>query len=166
MTIRDVEYWEKITDAEKGKKVIPRKPKTASYSNAKRGKRPDLGTVTFRSSWEANYARILNLRVADPADPLIRWEFEPQTFWFTGIKRGTVSYLPDFKLYENGVAPYFHEVKGYMDAKSRTKLRRMKIYHPGIVVEVIDSKTYKELEKIYKPLVPTWESPVRPKPAP
>jgi Protein of unknown function (DUF1064) len=58
------------------------------------------------------------------------WEYEPQTFWFEGIKRGVRSYKPDFKVTSLDGSHYWVEVKGYMDSKSKTKLKRFKKYYP------------------------------------
>jgi len=125
-----------------------------SHGSGKGGRREDLG-IYVRSSWEANYARYLNFLVAH--DQLIKWEYEPDTFWFEGIKRGTRSYTPDFKLYEkNGDIKYI-EVKGYMDAKSATKLKRMKKYHPGVVIELVQGKEMKEIKNKVGSLI-AWET--------
>lgn len=108
-----------------------------------------------RSRWEANYAHYLEwLRIKGI---IAKWEHEPETFWFDKIKRGVVSYLPDFRVtMPNGVIEY-HEVKGWMDSRSKTKIKRMKIYHPAVHLEVIDSKRYKALERQMKSIVPNWK---------
>jgi hypothetical protein len=118
------------------------------------GKRADLGDTYFRSSWEANYARYLNLRLK--AGVIAGWEYEPDTFWFP-IRRGTVSYLPDFKVTNPSGKIEYHEVKGYMDPKSRTKLRRMAKYYPAVTVLVIDKPVYREVKQLYAGQIPEWE---------
>jgi hypothetical protein len=50
----------------------------------------------FRSRWEANYARYLEFQKQHGL--ILGWQHEPETFWFEGVKRGTCSYLPDFKV--------------------------------------------------------------------
>jgi hypothetical protein len=75
----------------------------------------------FRSWWEVDYACYLN--ILRKYKRIKEWEYEPQTFWFEKIKRGTRSYLPDFRITDQDGSQYFVEVKGYMDAKSKTKLR-------------------------------------------
>jgi len=84
------------------------------------GKRDDLGGQFFRSGWEANVARVLT-------DRGIKWEFEPIVFSFLehGVKRGTVSYCPDFK-WRGTIL----EVKGYLDGRGRTAIRRFRKYYP------------------------------------
>lgn len=109
----------------------------------------------YRSRWEANYARYLEWLKNN--NQILGWQHEPQTFWFEGIKRGCMSYLPDFKVIELDEKIVFHEVKGWMDDRSKTKINRMRIYHPDVRLIVIDGKDYKALEKKIKPLISDWE---------
>lgn len=125
------------------------------YSNARRGARSDIGPIHFRSRWEANYARYLNLLKSKAK--IDHWEYEADTFWFEKIKRGVRSYLPDFKIFNLDGSIEYHEVKGWMDDKSKTKLKRMKKYHPDVKIVLIDEKAYKELDKELKHLIPGWE---------
>lgn len=109
----------------------------------------------FRSRWEANYARYLQwLKQNGQID---YWEHEPKTFWFDGIKRGCVSYLPDFRIIENSGAEVFHEVKGWMDDRSATKIKRMAKYHPSVRLIVIRERQYKEIAAKLSSLIPEWE---------
>ena len=41
----------------------------------------------------------------------------------------------------------FWEVKGYMDSKSKTKLKRMAKYYPDVKLVLIDSTYYNDLKK-------------------
>lgn len=109
----------------------------------------------YRSKWEANYARYLEwLRILGK---VASWAHEPDVFWFNGILRGTRSYLPDFKvIFPDGRVEY-HEVKGWMDAASKTKIRRMAKYHPAVKLVVVDSKAYGQLAKAVGGLVDGWE---------
>lgn len=118
------------------------------------GKRSDLGGLFLRSSWEANYARYLNLLQAKGL--IQKWEYEPETFWFEGIRRGTRSYTPDFRITDANGTRYV-EVKGYMDQKSRTKLRRMAKYHPGIRLDVVAKTEYTLIKKAFSRACPGWE---------
>lgn len=108
----------------------------------------------FRSRWEANYARYLQwLKLRGD---ILDWEYEPETFWFDKIKRGVRSYLPDFRVHElNGTKP-LHEVKGWMDARSRTTLRRMAKYHPGEKIILIREKEYRAISR-FSSLIGGWE---------
>lgn len=125
------------------------------YSRCKHGRRADLDDRFFRSSWEANYARFLNLLVAQ--GQITRWEYEADTFWFEGIKRGVRSYKPDFKVWDTDDAVYYVEVKGWMDAKSKTKLKRMAKYHPDVDLRLFGAKEYKSLENQLAGAILGWE---------
>jgi hypothetical protein len=126
------------------------------YSHARRGYRDDLGRIFFRSRWEANYARYLNLLIAQ--GHILRWEFEVDTFWFEKIRRGVRSYTPDFKVYGIDGSVWYEEVKGWMDKKSATKLKRMAKYYPSMTVRIVDEKAYKEITKKFSSVIPCWEN--------
>jgi len=111
--------------------------------------------VYLRSKWEANFARYLQW-LKDKGQ-IQEWEHEPETFWFDGIRRGVCSYLPDFKVTEKAGSLTYYEVKGYMDAKSKTKLARMKKYHPAIKLVVVDEAWFRASNKTLRGLVPGWE---------
>jgi hypothetical protein len=115
--------------------------------------------IYARSRWEANIARVLEFRRM--TGDIQSWEHEPMTFWFEKIKRGVRSYKPDFRVVEQGKEPYFIEVKGWMDARSRVTLKRMKKYHPSIQIELIDSKRYAVIKKQMQNIVGGWESDAR-----
>lgn len=109
----------------------------------------------YRSKWEANYAYYLEWLKSK--NQIADWKHEPKTFWFEGVKRGTVSYLPDFWVKELSGKDSFHEVKGWMDARSKTKIARMAKYYPDVKLVVVDSKGYEALRRSVKGLVPGWE---------
>ncbi len=117
----------------------------------------DIGSqrIYFRSRWEANYARYLEwLR---GLGEIAEWKHEPETFWFEKIKRGARSYLPDFKVvWKDGTVEY-HEVKGWMDSRSRTVLRRMRIYHPEVTMMLKDGAWFRDNHAKLAGLVPGWE---------
>lgn len=95
----------------------------------------------FRSGWEMRYAAYLDVLLKGKA--IKDWTYEEDTFWFEKIRRGVRSYTPDFKIYYKDGSIEYHEVKGYMDAKSKTKLNRMRIYYPEVKIIVIGSKEIK-----------------------
>lgn len=136
-----------------GRPSVPRTENT--YSRCKRGKRADLGGQFFRSSWEANYARYLNWLVGN--GQIVTWKYEPKTFFFEGVRRGTLSYTPDFVVVENNGAVIYHEVKGWMDAKSKTRLSRMKKYFPEETVIVIAKREYMSIANKIGSIIPGWE---------
>jgi Protein of unknown function (DUF1064) len=98
--------------------------------------------IFFRSNWEYQYA--LWLQKLKEANAIYDWEHEPQTFWFNEIKRGTRSYLPDFKVINPDGSHHWVEVKGYMDKKSQTKIRRFRKYYPTEQLVVVDSEWFKK----------------------
>lgn len=110
----------------------------------------------YRSKWEANYARYLEWLKC--GGHIREWRHEPKTFWFSGVKRGTVSYLPDFWVVEIGGSEAFHEVKGWMDDRSKTKLDRMKRYYPAVTIVLIREKEYREIKRKLSSLIPGWEA--------
>lgn len=129
--------------------------KGKQYGNSKGGRRSDIDNLYFRSRWEANYARFLNF--IKETGEIIKWEYEPKTFWFDGIKRGCVSYTPDFRItYKSGLVRWT-EVKGYFDQKSKTKLKRMKKYFPNEIIDLLDSTKYRALSKAMRNIIPNWE---------
>jgi hypothetical protein len=106
------------------------------------GKTETIGNKTryWRSGWERKYAKFLQW--SKERGDIKDWDFECETFWFLNIKRGTRSYLPDFRVITKNGEVEFHEVKGYMDAKSKTKLKRMAKYYPEVKLKVIDKKWF------------------------
>lgn len=109
----------------------------------------------FRSRWEANYARYLQW--LKDQKQIIDWEHEAKVFWFEGIKRGCVSFLPDFQITENSGTIVYHEVKGWMDDRSITKIRRMGIYFPDVSLTIIDAKWFKNNSRQLTQLIYEWE---------
>lgn len=127
-----------------------------NYSRAKSGKRADLNDMYFRSAWEANYARYLNFLTKKGL--VYKWEYEPDVFIFEQIKRGTRSYIPDFKIWDKKDSkPYYVEVKGWMDDKSKTKLKRMEKYYPDVKIILFQKEDYKELKNKLGRVIENWE---------
>ncbi len=127
---------------------------SAGYSRGAGGTREDLG-IYVRSMWEANYARYLNWLIEQ--GEIQGWEYEPDTFVFHGVTRGAITYMPDFKVTERDGSVVYHEVKGWMDGPSKTKLKRMAKYYPDVKVIVIGEAEYKAVSK-WKGLIPNWET--------
>lgn len=111
------------------------------YTSAQGGFRQDLCQY-FRSNWEANFARILNLLGK-------RWTYEEKTFQL----EPSLSYTPDFYVEcENA----FYELKGRLDEKSKRQLDLMRVKYPDIIVHLIDGVKYRELRLEYRDKV-EWE---------
>lgn len=111
--------------------------------------------IYARSKWEANYAYYLQWQ--KEKGYIKDWEHEPATFWFEGIKRGTNNYKPDFRVLLSDGSHYWVEVKGYMDAKSNTKINRFNRYYPDESLRVIDSKWFKKNNEKMRIVVKGWE---------
>lgn len=109
----------------------------------------------YRSRWEANYARYLER--CKQLGEIQSWEHEPQTFWFGNILRGVRSYLPDFKIINNDGSHHWVEVKGWMDPKSATKIKRFKKYYPKEVMVLIRVEWFNANEKNLISLIDDWE---------
>ena len=124
--------------------------------NRSQGKAPDLGDVHYRSKWERNVARYLNELVRRGL--LVRVTFEEETMWFPAVSRGVRSYTPDFKCTRPDGTFYYVEVKGWMDPKSKTKLKRAKLYYPDREIQVVNAATYNKLCKAYFRVLPHWEA--------
>ena len=137
--------------------ALLRPARRAQGARSKGGKRADLGDRFFRSRWEANYARYLDFLVKHGR--VTSWEYEAHEFWFEGVKRGTRSYKPDFRVVLPGGRHEWHEVKGWMDATSKTQLKRMARYFPEEKVVVIDAAWFRAIRRQGVPaLIPHWES--------
>lgn len=106
----------------------------------KEGARPDLGDIVFRSSWEANIARILNRNN-------IIWEYEKEYFDLTNI-----SYLPDFFIGDDIIL----EVKGFWDKESADKVDSFIRTFPNKKVYIVDGDMYQNLETIYTIYAPFY----------
>ena len=133
--------------------IYNHRPRNATW---KAGPREDLNDLFFRSAWEANYARYLEW--LKKKGEIFDWKYEPDTFWFFKIKRGVRSYKPDFKVWEKQDSkPYYIEIKGWMDPRSKTKLKRMAKYYPQIKIVIVDRIQYREIAK-WQRLIPGWET--------
>lgn len=108
----------------------------------------------FRSVWEANIALYLDFLVSK--GNIVSWSFENKFYDFP-IKHGTTRYLPDFEVIGNNGKIEIWEVKGYMDAKSKTKLSRMAKYYPGIKIVLIDKNAYRDIKNIVGKMLKFYE---------
>lgn len=102
-------------------------------------------TMYFRSKWEANVA--LYLEFLKKNHDIVEWEYEKEFYEFGDIRHGTTRYLPDFHITNLDGSIEIWEVKGYMDARSKTKLKRMKKYYPHIKLILVDKDFYQDLKR-------------------
>jgi len=106
----------------------------------------------FKSKAEVKCA--YRLQTLKEMELISEWEYEPQVFYFEGIKRGCTNYTPDFKVILPNEKHFWIEVKGYMDAKSRTKINRFLKYFKEEDLLVIEKEKFLminiEIEKYSK----------------
>ena len=150
-------HFAKMIAARRARANEPNTNENRSKASWKSGWRKIGGqTSFFRSRWEANYARYLE--EARKQGKIKSWQHEPYVFWFDGIRRGVCSYKPDFRVITCDNRIVWREVKGWMDARSITTIKRMAKFFPAETVQVIDKEKYRELEKKWKWLIPDWET--------
>lgn len=109
----------------------------------------------FKSKWEFRYA--LYLELMKTHKHILDWEYEPHTFYFYGIKRGTTNYKPDYKVYFPSGNHEWIEVKGYETAKDRTKYKRMAKYHPNEKLRVVGKDWFKENSRKLSAIIKDWK---------
>jgi len=127
---------------------------TGTYKRGQGGKRADLGNAYYRSAWEANYARYLNWLKQQGIVKL--WGYELLRFTFDKETRGCRDYTPDFRVCWADGRDEWHEVKGWMDAVSKSKLKKMRKYYPAEQVVIIGPAEYRAIASRYRWL-PGWE---------
>lgn len=157
--------WQKMTQKrkqERSVKIAQTRDKNGTFATPRphttwKGGWREIGGIKkyYRSRWEANYARYLHW--LKERGEIVSWAHEPKVFWFDGVKRGTVSYLPDFCVVEKSGEEVYHEVKGWMDKRSITKLKRMKKYHPKVKMVVVAAKEYKAISTVVSRIIKDWE---------
>ena len=127
-------------------KIPKNMQETGKYGNIIRGYFNINGKEIFlRSKWEANYALYLVFLVKQKQ--IKKWTYEEDVFIFEKIKSGTRSYRPDFKICNNDGTIEYHEVKGYMNPKSKTQIKRMAKYYPNVKLLIIDKDVYNDIKK-------------------
>jgi hypothetical protein len=109
----------------------------------------------YRSRWEANYARWLEY--LKQCGDIIDWEHEPKVFWFEKILRGVRSYKPDFCVQDRDGEITWHEVKGWMDARSVTALKRFAKYYPDEILILVRERQIRALGKNHAAFIDGWE---------
>jgi hypothetical protein len=119
-------------------------------SNAPKGTAANAGwrvvgeqRIYARSSWEANFSRYLEwMRVQRG---ISSWSHEKAEYWFEKIKRGVRSYKPDFEVIELNGSATTYEVKGHFDARSKTKLKRLRKYYPNVRIVLVGRKSHEKI---------------------
>jgi hypothetical protein len=132
-------------------------------------KAPDLGNIWMRSGWERDCCRYFaHIGWTD-------WIYEPQSFFFTGEKRGAISYLPDFYIPSQDI---YIEVKGHLTGRGRSALKKFARFYPAefsklrAITGNANTKASKDfaklgipilayfsdLKKQYRDIIPYWET--------
>lgn len=128
-------------------RIMTRRPKKSRTFTSFQGWKEIGGKkIFFRSGWEVKYA--VYLQFLKESHAIKEWEHEPKTFWFDEIKRGVRSFLPDFRVTREDGTQYWVEVKGYMDPKSRTKIKRFGKYYPDEKLYIADKKWFDDHKQI------------------
>jgi DNA polymerase III alpha subunit len=118
-----------------------------SPAHSKGGFRQDLGHYV-RSSWEADFARILKLHN-------LAYEYEPQTFALKKDSGEILHYTPDFYTKHNNT---FYEIKGWMHEADQEKIDLFQSQYPQYGFVLISATKFAELALQYKQLI-AWECP-------
>ncbi len=139
----------KISEANAGKTfsiIMKKRWKDGVYNGVRfnsfgnQGFRKDIGHFV-RSTWEANFARILIYEGID-------YEYEPIHY-----DLGYTTYTPDFYLPEKDI---YIEIKGQDTKEARGKRIMTRKMH-GIKIKVIEKIKYLRLQNHYKELILVWE---------
>lgn len=147
------DYRERAAAAQSARMIA--RSASQTYSRGKHGKRKDLNNIYFRSMWEANYARYLN--IINEFGYIKSWSYENKIFplYADHMPR---TYCPDFEVVLSDNSIEFHEVKGFMDERSLIKLTAMEALHPEVCVRVIGKTEYLEVQKEWSAMIPEWET--------
>lgn len=129
-------------------------PKVEVSKNGRRKVTIGGKEYSYRSHWEVNYAYYLEF--LKQRGDIAGWLYEDQVFYFDGIRRGTTNYTPDFKVIFKDGRHEWREVKGWLDPKSKTKLKRMKKYFPKEIVRLIDKNWFAANSSNLAAIVPGW----------
>jgi len=113
----------------------------------KGGFRGDLNHYV-RSSWEADFARILKLHN-------LEYEYEPKTFELVRKNGEALNYTPDFYVPSKNT---FYEIKGWMRELDAEKIDLFKEQYPQYNFVLISATKFAEFALQYKKLV-KWECP-------
>lgn len=117
----------------------------------KRGFRKDLGHFV-RSSWEADFARVLKLYN-------LYYQYEPVTFRLTRTNGEILHYTPDFYVPSQNI---FYEIKGFLRDLDQEKMELFQKQYPDSKLIIINNTKFAEFALKYKTLV-DWECPQIPK---
>jgi len=158
-----VSEWNKYFMTDEIKKKISKTLKLRYHNgmpipHSATGFRDDL-KMSFRSTWESNYARILkskNIEIIYEKDRFSLYDIDGE------IKH---VYIPDFKLSNT----HYIELKGHAKSKNnwdcncercirdKNKLKLFSEQYPNIQLDLIGKEEYKHLSKEYSSIIENWE---------
>ncbi|MCL5407358.1 MAG: DNA polymerase III subunit alpha [Patescibacteria group bacterium] len=113
----------------------------------KGGFRSDLGHYV-RSSWEADFARILQFH-------RINYQYEPKTFHLIKNNGEVLNYTPDFYVPSENT---FYEIKGWLHNLDAEKIKLFQEQYPQNNFVIISATKFAEFALKYKTLI-KWECP-------
>lgn len=126
------------------------KPAAEGSSFGIQGVRKDIDqNISFRSTFEANYARYLQYNK-------IRFEYEPRCFELVKEDRSKTTYRPDFYLSDTDE---YVETKNYERA-GFDKIAALKTQYPDVKLSVLyqHSDEWQMIEEEYSELILLWET--------
>lgn len=140
-------YWDSMSEDQKhdqicrmslARKGVPLNRVKASWKCGYRN--IDGKNIYFRSSWEYKYAKYLQ---EVKKKGLIRsWEYEGDKFYYNG---GRNSFTLDFKVTTSEGVVEYHEVKGWLDARSKKVFEVIRTQFPEIKLILLRKKDLKAL---------------------
>lgn len=133
---KGIVHWTEAHRKKFSESIQPFKNKNKYFRG---GFREDIGHFV-RSSWEANFCRILNF-LKEP------YEYEKYIFKLDNYKK----YIPDIFLPKQNI---FLEIKGY---RRNNKVKEFKKKYPQKKIIIVDFPIYKRLKEEYEPLITLWE---------
>lgn len=151
LTKKNSKSLQKLSNSMKGKNKgfknhnYGKKPSWAK-TRSKFGYRPDLNNTFFRSTWEANFARICNYYNT-------KWEFENNKYRCY-FEKESMTYLPDFYLPEYDI---YVEISGFVSNNKKLKLQLFNKYYPEKTLIHIFGDNYLKFFKEYKNYLENWE---------
>lgn len=157
--------WESIPQEEKLAIILNRVLKSKISNNRekcswKSGWRTIGGVKNYyRSKWEANYARYLQALKENGI--ILSWEHEPDSFLLYSQKGNPMKYVPDFKVFrkvDDKIYYNYHEVKGWNDERSKSKISEFKKMYGDSFLNVIYASEYNKIKKEVSNQIEGWEN--------
>lgn len=149
MRLTEEEYLALTGSGTKPKRLEKKRTPTGVPTSKKKGWReyPNGKRYYMRSLWEMRYGHYLQW--LQDNKKIVEWMYEPRTFKFPKekYKAGPFYYKPDFCVIEKDLSRTWHEVKGYMDAASKKKIKRFRIHNPNETLLIVDAAWFKQAKK-------------------